>query len=132
MKKALIGLLCLVGLGLGINASSQSSQGEIPEAIRSRAAECLKRISYCPGEPIINKIEEKTRYSEFEKDSVKVTLYNIANDCRFPIPNYLVREQRKLKDGRFSENGTIEEIISRDKDGKTPIPLNDDWWAKLQ
>jgi hypothetical protein len=132
MRKTLLVLLSLgLGLECGINAFSQSSKEEIPEAIKSRAAECLKRINYCPDEPIIKKIEQKTRYREMEKDSVRVTLYNITNDCFYFIPNYLVYTQTKLEKGRFSEKGEIEEIISRDKDSE-PVPLKDDWWEKLQ
>jgi hypothetical protein len=131
MRKTLLILFSLGLLGWGANAYSQSSNEGIPEAIKSRAAECLKRINYCPGEPIIKKIEQKTRYREMEKDSVRVTLYNITNDCFYFIPNYLVYMQTKLGKGRFSEKGEIEEIISRDKDSK-PVPLKDDWWEKLQ
>jgi len=131
MKKALVGLLCLASLGLGRVSYSQSPQVEIPEAVKNRVVECLKRVPWCPGDPIIKKIEEKTRYREMEKDSVRVTLYNIVNDCFFFIPSYVVYTQTKLKEGGFSEKGTIDEIISRDKNGK-PVPLKDDWWEKLQ
>lgn len=131
MKKTLSFLLGLgLSLGLGINAYSQSSQSEIPDTIRKRAVECLKRVAYCPGDPIIKKIEEKTRYMEVEKDSARVSLYNITNNCFYFIPNHLVHIKTKLKNGKFSEKGIIDEIVSKDNTGK-PIPLEADWWKKL-
>jgi hypothetical protein len=132
MKKTLFGLLFLAGLGLGINASSQSPE-EIPQLVKNKASEYLKRVSYCPGEPIIEKIGEKLadRTGPLgEKDGIKdkITLYAIKNDCPFFVPNYMIYTQVGLKTGGFADKVVIDEIISKDASGKKPAPLQEDWW----
>lgn len=126
-------LLTLLFFGLGINAFSQSSKEEIPELVKNKAAEYLKRVSYCPGEPIIEKMGEKfaDRAGPLgEKDGVedKITLYGIKNDCPFGVPNYIIYTQIGLKTGGFAERVVVDEIISRDEKGK-PVPLKEEWWT---
>lgn len=131
MKKTL--LVLLLGCGLGLNAFSQSFKEEIPELVKNKAAEYLKRVSYCPGEPIIEnlgqKIADRTGLLG-EKDGTKdkITLYGIENDCPFIIPNYIIYTQVGLKSGGYAEKGVVDEIISKDEHGK-PVPLKEEWWT---
>jgi hypothetical protein len=130
-------LLTFLGIGLGIilseNAYSQSSNESVPDTIVKQASGYLKRVNYCPGEPILEKVGEK-----FEdrigpmgvKDAVKdkITLYNLKNDCPWMnVPNYIVFTQAGLGGGKFSEKGTIESITSRDNDSWKAIPLEEEW-----
>jgi len=138
MKKTLLILLGLgLDLSLGINAysqssQSQSSQNEIPELVKTQATEYLKRVAYCPGDPIIKKMGEKIEDRtgpQNVKDGIpdKMALYEIKNECNWiNVPNYIVHTQIGLKDGGYAEKGVAEEIISRDKDGK-PVPLKEEW-----
>jgi hypothetical protein len=131
MRKTL--LILLLELGLGMNAFSQSSKEEIPEIVKNKATEYLKRISYCPGDPIIEKMGEKFEDRTGllgEKDGIKdkITLYAIKNDCPFNVPNYIIYTQIGLKQGGFAERVVIDEIISKGKDGK-PVPLKEEWWT---
>jgi hypothetical protein len=135
MRKTLNFLLSLgLGLALGANAYSQSSQEKIPEIIKNKAAEYLKRVAYCPGDPIIEKIGEKfeDRTGPLgEKDGIKdkITLYAIKNNCPWiNVPNYIIYTQIGLKKDVLSERFVIDEIISKDKDGK-PVPLKEEWWT---
>ena len=133
MRKTLLILLSAGLLGLGTNAFSQSSKEEIPELVKNKAAEYLKRVSYCPGDPIIEKIGEKfeDRTGPLgEKDGIpdKIILYAIKNNCLYWVPNYMIYTQIGLKQGGFAERTVIDEIISKDKDGK-PVPLKEEWWT---
>jgi hypothetical protein len=130
MRKTL--WVLLFGLGLGMNAFSQSSKEEIPELVKNKAAEYLKRVSYCPGAPIIEKIGEKfaDRTGPLdEKDGIKdkIILYGIKNDCPFGIPNYIIYTQIGLKTGGYAEKAVVDEVISKDEHGK-PVPLKEEWW----
>jgi len=138
MKKTLLALLGLgLSLSLGINAYSQSSQGaqssqeEIPEAVKKQAIEYLKRVAYCPGDPIIKKVGEKIEDRtgpQNVKDGIpdKMTLYEIKNECNWiNVPNFVLYAQIGLKDGGYAEKGVAEEITSRDNNTGKPIPLKD-------
>jgi len=133
MRKTLLGLLFLGFIGWGANAYSQSSEKEIPELVKSKATEYLKRVSYCPGDPIIEKIGEKfeDRTGPLgEKDGIKdrITLYGIKNDCPFNVPNYIIYTQIGLKTGGYAERAVVDEIISKDGHGKSS-PLKEEWWT---
>jgi hypothetical protein len=133
MRKTLLILLSAGLLGLGTNAFSQSSKEEIPEIVKNKATEYLKRISYCPGDPIIEKMGEKfeDRTGPLgEKDGIKdkITLYWIKNDCFYTVPNYIIYTQIGLKQGGFAEKVVVDEVISKDEHGK-PVPLKEEWWT---
>lgn len=137
-KVALIALLGFSTL-FGINTYSQSSKEEIPEPVKEKAAEYLKRVQWCPGKPIIEKIGEKLedRTSQINtkdeigiKDGIKdkITLYHLMNNCEFMnVPNYIIYTQIGLENGKFLEKGIISYIISKDKETGEPIPLNEEW-----
>ncbi|MCK5624361.1 hypothetical protein KAI04_00795 [Candidatus Pacearchaeota archaeon] len=124
---------------LGVNAYSQSSKEKIPELVQEKAAEYLKWVNYCPGEPIIEKAGEKLedrtseqgmKIKEEIKDGIKdkITLYHIKNDCPWiNVPNYIVYTQIGLGNGTFLEKGSIEYIISRDDKTWESIPLKEEW-----
>lgn len=131
MKKTLLSLAFLLGFGLNTSFYLQSSQDEIPEAVKKIAAEYLKRVPYCPGDPIIKKVGEKLEDRtgpQDVKDGIidKTTLYEIKNDCYWMnVPTHVPYTQIGLKEGGFAEKGiVIDEIISRDEKGK-PIPLKE-------
>jgi hypothetical protein len=126
-------LLTLLFFGLGTNIFSQSSNEEIPESVKTKAAEFLKRVSYCPGNPIIEKMGEKLEDRTGplgEKDGIKdkIILYGIKNDCPFGVPNYIIYTQVGQRTGGYAEKAVMDEVISKDDHGK-PVPLKEEWWT---
>jgi len=128
-------LLTLLGMGMffGINAYSQNSLDSIPDAVKKQAVKYLKYVSYCDTVPQLEivglKFEDRTGENK-EKDGIKdkITLYHIKNECDWiNVPNYIIYTQIGLGNGKFSETGKFDYIISKDKESWKPIPLKEEW-----
>lgn len=132
-----ITLLTLLGMSIlfGINTYSQSSRDLIPDVVKEKAAEYLKRAgTNCPGEPIVEKIGEKLEdravEDKYVKDGIKdkIILYHIKNKCDWiNVPNYIRYTLKGLGNGKFVEIGYLDYIISKDKETWEEIPLKEKW-----
>jgi hypothetical protein len=119
MRKGLAILTLILSLGKGIDSYAQSPQDSIPGQIKKEVADYLKGINYCQNIKIV-KVGEKLE----SITGSKISLYTIEN-CD-AIPSYFVFKQRKLKEGGFSESGSVESIYGKDGDfKKTPLKLED-------
>ena len=116
---------------LGVNAYSQSSQDEIPEAVKAKAADFLSYAGGgCGSVPEITlvgkKLEDRKNRSGF-KDGIKdsVFLYQINNLCTWRnVPSHFTYIFAGKKGGAFESAGSFDEsgILSRDEKDKPVIP----------
>lgn len=126
MGKGLLGFIFGMGLTvLGVNAFSQSTSDNIPEAVKAKAANYLSYASsYCGTVPDVSLVGEKVEKRENRIGGTdnypdKVLLYQINNACDWSnVPTHFTCTYYGKEDGTFETTGFFGEsgIISREKD----------------